>query len=136
LKRYVFGLVSAAGAAFGLASACGSSSSTCDCNTPTITIAIPPDIAASASTPELSGTACTNVTAVCTNPTGGCSQYQFEANADGTCDITVPIGNTVFTTSITIVSNSGCCSGFFPADAGAANVNVPEPGPTEDGGTD
>jgi hypothetical protein len=138
LKRYLFGLASAAVATFGLASACGSSgsTSTCDCNTPTITIAIPIDVAASASAPELSGAACTNVKAVCTNPTSGCAQYEFEANAAGTCEITVPLGNTVFTTSITIISNSGCCSGFFPADAGAANVIVPEPGPTEDGGTD
>lgn len=137
MKRYVLGLASAAAAAFGLVSACGSSStSTCDCIEPTITIAIPVDIAASASAPELSGTACTNVKAVCTNPSYSCTQYQFEANAAGTCDITVPLGNTVFTTSIAITSNSGCCSGFYPADAGAANIIVPEPGPTEDGGTD
>ncbi len=138
MRGYLLGLGSALLATFGLASACGSSSptSTCDCIEPTITLAIPADIATLASAPELSGTACTGVKASCTNATGGCSQYAFQANAAGTCEITVPIDNTVFTAAITIVSNTGCCSGFFPSPASAASVIVPEPGPTEDGGTD
>jgi hypothetical protein len=138
VRRYVLGLGSAVLATFGLVSACGSSSdsSTCDCIEPTITIAIPVDVATSASTPQLGGSACTNVTPVCTNPTGGCSQYEFQANAAGICDITVPIDNTVFATAINIVANTGCCSGFFASPASAANVIVPEPGSAEDGGTD
>jgi hypothetical protein len=118
-----------------LVTACSSNSGgACDCADPAITITIPTDIAPSTSAPMLSGTACANVQATCTKQAGGCSEYQFDANATGTCHVIVPVGDTTYTADITFIAATGCCTGYVASPASAANIDVPEPVASEDGG--
>ena len=104
----------------------------CDCASPQITIHVPADIASSVTgAPLLSGPACTGVTAHCANSTNGCTAWDFTASAAGECDIAVDMASGTFTASVTIVSQSGCCAGFYPDSPASSTVDVPEPG---DGG--
>jgi hypothetical protein len=112
-------------------SGCTTASTSCDCPTSQITIDIPADIASSFSSADvhLSGAACTNVTLDCANPTNGCTAYDFTPNAAGECDVEIDKPSGVFTATLTIVAQSGCCAGMYTA--ASTTVDVPEP---EDGG--
>jgi hypothetical protein len=116
----------------GLAEGCSSTGtgSACDCADPQVTIAIPADIASSITVDSitLSGAACAGVTPSCTNQTNGCTAYSFTATAAGECDIAIAGAGVTFQDSLTIVQQTGCCAGFYPATPGSAQVQVPEPG--------
>jgi len=108
---------------------CGSSSETCDCTSPAVTITIPADIASSVMDVTLSGPACTGVTASLTNGTNGGTAYEFTANAAGACTIEVDKPSGTFTDTLTFIAGASCCSGFYSSTL--STVSVPEP---EDGG--
>jgi hypothetical protein len=118
-------------AALMLPAACTTANAVCDCTSPLVTINIPVDIAASVTGVVLSGPACTGVTPSCANQTNGCTAFDFKANAAGECNIEVDKASGVFTATVKIVAQTGCCAGFYPESASAAIVDVPEPG---DGG--
>jgi hypothetical protein len=109
---------------------CGTNGESCDCADPQITINVPADIASSITIDaiQLSGPACTDVTPTCTNQTNGCTAYAFTANAAGACIIQVNGAGTAFNDQLTIVAQTGCCTGFYPSSSSAAQVDVPEPG--------
>jgi hypothetical protein len=109
---------------------CSSAGATCDCADPQITINVPADIASSITVAsiQLSGPACTNLTPTCTNQTNGCTAYGFTPNGAGACAIVVDGNGTSFTDTVNVVSQTGCCAGYYPSPASAAQVDVPEPG--------
>lgn len=119
-------------ASFVSSSAC-SSAGECDCGPTTISIQVPADIASSltAANIQLGGPACTNAAITCANQTNGCTAYDFSAVAAGECDIQVTTPSTVFTDTIQIVAQTGCCAGYYPSPSSDNTVDVPEP---EDGG--
>jgi 2-phospho-L-lactate guanylyltransferase (CobY/MobA/RfbA family) len=117
--------------AAGLAPAggCGSSGATCDCADPAITVHVPSDVAASVTSVTLSGAGCTGVTAAPTNQINGGTSYAFTANGIGTCTIDVTFASgTSFSDDLSIVQQTGCCTGFYASPVSAADVEVPEPG--------
>ena len=111
-----------------LAPGCSSNGAECDCVDPGITIDVPADIASSVGAIRLSGAACTGASITITNMTNGGTEYRFDANAAGTCNVEVdsPLGT--FTDAITIVAATGCCSGFYASPISAAVIEVPELG--------
>jgi hypothetical protein len=109
--------------------ACNSSGDdgTCDCADNAIIVNIPVDIAPSVSGVQLSGTACIDLSATCTNFTGGCSQYRFAPDAVGTCHVEVDSSLGTFAADVTVTQGTGCCSGVYPSPTSAGTINVPEP---------
>jgi hypothetical protein len=114
-------------------SACSSAStdSTCDCAASQIAIDVPADIASSVTVADvhLSGPGCADATVTCGNSTNGCTAYDFTPTAAGECDLEVDKPSGVFTSTLTILTQSGCCASMFTA--AITTVDVPEP---EDGG--
>jgi hypothetical protein len=104
---------------------------TCDCATAQITIDVPADIASSVTLDDvhLSGPACASATVTCANATNGCTAYDFSPNAAGECDVEVDKPSGVFSATLTIVAQSGCCAGALTSSS--TTLDVPEP---EDGG--
>jgi hypothetical protein len=116
--------------------ACTTTTAACDCASSLITVNVPADIASSVTDLRLSGPACTSVTYHCANPTNGCTAYDFTPNGAGDCDIEVVKADGNFTATVSVVSQSGCCAGFYPSPSSSSSsssgvVDVPEPG---DGG--
>jgi len=127
MKRVIVALAALAGIT--VASACDSEAQpACDCDDPTITINIPPEVADSASL-HLSGPACLGVIPACSNQTNGCSQYTFDAAGDGDCYVEVDFaGGQVFRDDISVIdADDACCTGFFANPPSAATVDVPAP---------
>jgi hypothetical protein len=112
-----------------LVAACNSSAddATCDCADTSVVINIPVDIAPSVSGVQLSGTACVDISAACTNFTGGCSQYRFAPDAAGSCHVEVDSSLGTFSADVTITQGTGCCNGLYASPATAGTIDVPEP---------
>lgn len=111
--------------------ACTTTTAACDCVSPLITVSVPADIASSVTAVVLSGPACTGLSPHCANQTNGCTAWDFTPDAAGDCVIRVEMASGTFTKTVSVVSQSGCCAGFYPASASDGTVAVPEPG---DGG--
>jgi hypothetical protein len=112
----------------GLVPGCSGSGDTCDCPDTTITITVPADVASSVTAVNLTGAACTGLTATPKNQTNGGTAYAFAASAAGTCSIDVVFADgTTFDDELTILRQTGCCAGFVASPASAAQVQVPEP---------
>jgi hypothetical protein len=128
-RRWIAGAVAAPLVVAASFAGCSSSAGdACDCTgNPQITITVPPDIATSVMSVKLSGPACTGVQATCANQTNGCTAYDFTPNAAGECDIEVDEASTTYTNTVTIISQTGCCAGFYPSTPGGNTVAVPEP---------
>jgi len=111
------------------AGACSSSSAgaTCACADPTVRVDLPPDRAVEVVGVQLSGRACPAAVAQCVQPAGaGCAEYEFEASADGACEVDVTFGQgpADFTAQLTFAQVT-CCAGYYVQPPTASPVDVP-----------
>jgi len=122
----------------GLTMGCSSSGggTECSCEDPTVRIEVPADRAPSALGVTLSGRACPDVTAQCTQAVGsGCAEYTFQATGEGVCDvdITFGAGPADFDAQVSFVSAT-CCPGFYVSPPSASPIEVPSLGDDAGGG--
>jgi hypothetical protein len=107
----------------------GGSAVECDCADPSVRIEVPADRAAQVAGVSLSGRACENATAQCSQPVGGgCSEYVFQAAAPGACNVDVQFngGPADFQEQVTFVGGPACCGGFYVQPASASPIDVPD----------
>jgi hypothetical protein len=65
----------------------------------------------------------------CTNATNGCTTYRFAAVQAGACHVDVSFATgATFAADMTMVTSTGCCTGFYASPLSAAQIDVPEPG--------
>jgi len=108
--------------------ACSQTNAACDCTDTNVRIHVPPDLAAAVMTPILSKT-CSGVTPICTQQgsAGGCETFELAPQASGECDIEVDFSNgKVFSATLAISEQTGCCAGFHTDPLSAADVEIPE----------
>ncbi len=134
MRGLVFGWIAlGAGSWLGPLAACGTSSAVCECEDPTLHVAIPQDLASSATIPVLSG-ACAGESVSCSKLAGGgCAEYAFVSHKAGAChlDLDFATGRR-FSADVKIAESAGCCAGFFAEPPSAGDIQVPE----MDAGTD
>jgi hypothetical protein len=131
------GTLAASGVGF-VVLACGgqSSGAQCSCADPSVFVDIPSDLAAAVSAVQLSGVACSAVSAACVAPVGrGCAQLTFRASAAGSCTIDVEFssGPPAFE-AVRRFAALPCCKGFYAEPLEGATITVPDP--YADSGTD
>ena len=127
MNGLVFGCLTLAAGWLAPITACGASHVECECADPTLRVAVPRDVAASAMGLVLSG-ACAGEKVSCMQSAGsGCVEYDFVAHKAGACHIDLDFATgRRFSADVKITQSAGCCAGFFPEPVSAGNIQVPE----------
>jgi hypothetical protein len=114
------------------AAACGGDSgkTECACPDPAVKVEVPPDRAPDVVSVTLSGRACANATAQCTQPAGsGCAEYSFRATDVGSCVVELKFSSDPadFEEQVSFVQVQ-CCAADYVQPPTASPIDVPSAG--------